>query len=351
MFFKKKSNHLIGLDLGSHTIKFCELVEKKKNWVLKKFGMKPIPRELIQEGLIREPDALSKEIDFLLKKHNVTERNVAISVSGFSVIVKRITMNQMTEAELQSRINYEAEQYIPFDINDVNLDFQIMGPNEGNTNKMDIVLVAAKKDMVLDYVSMLKSIGLNAAVIDVDCFTLQNIFTHNYEDTDIIALIDIGASKTIINIVQRDKTLFLKDFSMGGDLFTEDIINRVDCNTEEAEEMKYSGESDIISLEDFLDVKTSTLTYWVSEFRRALDAYLSDNPEKLISKVLVSGGSNNIDGLLQLMTNELSIPVEQLNPFQTFQVSSTDFESDFITSVTPQACVCMGLGIRRAGDK
>jgi type IV pilus assembly protein PilM len=350
MFFRKKHNQLIGLDLGSHTIKFCELIEKKRIWMLKKFGMKTIPRDVIQEGMVREPEVLSKEIEFLLNRHNVTEKNVAISVSGFSVIVKRITMSQMTDAELRSRIHYEAEQYIPFDINDVNLDFQILGEG-AQPNTMNVVLVAAKKDMVIDFISTLNSIGFNAAVIDVDCFTLQNIYTHNYISEETVALIDIGASKTNINIIQGQQSLQLKDLSIGGDTLTQDIRNRVDCTYEEAEEIKQLGQSDLMSQEDFQDVKLSTLMYWISEFKRSLDSFIAANPDIMISKVLLSGGSSNIGGFLQLMTEELKIPTEPLNPFQMFDMSSSGLEPEFIAKIAPQACVCMGLGIRRAGDK
>ncbi|ETR73589.1 MAG: type IV pilus assembly protein PilM [Candidatus Magnetoglobus multicellularis str. Araruama] len=351
MFFRKKHNQLIGLDLGSHTIKFCELIEKKRIWVLKKFGLKTIPREIIQEGMVRDQEVLAKEIEFLLKRHNVTEKNVAISVSGFSVIVKRISMTQMTDAELRSRINYEAEQYIPFDINDVNLDFQILGETEGKANNMDVVLVAAKKDMILDYVTTLNSIDLNVAVIDVDCFTLQNIYTHNYKSDEIVALIDVGACKTNINIIQNMKSLHLKDFSIGGDSMTQDITNRIECSYEEAEEIKLAGESEMMTQEEFMEIKASTIGYWASEFRRALDSFISANPDKQISKVFMSGGSANVTGLRQLLTEELKIPVESLNPFQMFDTSSPDLDSEFITKIAPQACVCMGLGIRRAGDK
>jgi type IV pilus assembly protein PilM len=350
MFFRKKHNQLIGLDLGSHTIKFCELIEKKRVWALKKFGMKTIPRDVIQEGMVRDPEVLAKEIEFLFNRHNVTEKNVAISVSGFSVIVKRIAMPQMTDIELRSRINYEAEQYIPFDINDVNLDFQILGDGS-KPNTMNVVLVAAKKDMVIDFINTLNSINLNAAVIDVDCFTLQNIYTHNYTSEETIALIDIGASKTNINIIQGKQSLQLKDLSIGGDTLTQDIRNRIDCSYEDAEEVKYSGKSDLMSHEDFQDVKVSTLMYWISEFKRSLDSFLSANPDKMISKVLLSGGSSNLGGFVQLMTEELKIPVEPMNPFQMFDISLSGLDPEFIAKIAPQACVCMGLGIRRAGDK
>ncbi|KPA10741.1 type IV pilus assembly protein PilM [Candidatus Magnetomorum sp. HK-1] len=351
MFFSRKKNHLIGLDLGSHTIKFCELVEKKHNWALKKIGLKAIPREVIQEGMVKDQESLSREIEFLLKRHEVTEKNVAISVSGFSVIVKRITMPQMTEAELRSRINYEAEQYIPFDINDVNLDFQILGESSGKPEHMDIVLVAAKKDMVNDYINTLNSIGLNAAVIDVDCFTLQNIYTHNYTNEETVAIIDIGASKTNINIIQNKQSLHLKDISIGGDSFTQDIINRIDCNFDEAEEIKQTGETELMSQEEYLDIKSSTFMYWAAEFKRALDSFSSANPDLSINKILLSGGSAYIDGLLQILTEETKLPVEIFNPFERFEIDPSVFDAAFIERIAPQASVCMGLGIRRAGDK
>ena len=192
MLFGKKYN-LVGLDIGSCTFKVGEIVDSKKGRSLKNFSMLDIPPGVIEEGTIREPDIAAQKIRELFKTAGIKEQNVAISIGGFSIIVKNITVQTMTEDELQSTIQLEAEQYIPFDISDVNLDFHIIGENENNPNQMNVILVAAKKEMVEDYLNVVQIAGLNPILLDVDAFALQNIFELNYEgEKESVALIDIG---------------------------------------------------------------------------------------------------------------------------------------------------------------
>ncbi len=175
MAFGKKG-FLVGLDIGSRTIKAAEIIETKKGQVLEKFGLTDIAPGLIEEGTINDPEDVAESIRQLFKSYNIKQRNVALSIGGYSVIVKKINVQTMAEEQLQESIQFEAEQYIPFDISDVNLDFQILGPNENNPNQMNVFLVAAKKEMVNDYVNLANLAGLNPCIVDVEAFALQNIF-------------------------------------------------------------------------------------------------------------------------------------------------------------------------------
>ena len=176
-----KKFNLVGLDIGSRTIKAGEIVDGKSGPTLKSFGCIDIPPGTIEEGNIVEPAKVADSIRQLFKKFGIKENNVAVSIGGYSVIVKKITVQTMEEEELQETINLEAEQYIPFDISDVNLDFQILGENEHNPNQMNVLLVAAKKEMINDYVQLIQMAKLNPCVIDIDAFALQNIYEHAYQ--------------------------------------------------------------------------------------------------------------------------------------------------------------------------
>ena len=169
MFFKKKT-HIIGLDIGSTTLKAAEIVETKEGQSLNNFGMLKIAPGMVEEGVIKDTAALAEALKELFKDSNIKEKNVAISIGGYSVIVKKISVQTMTEDELQETISFEAEQYIPFDIADVNIDFQILGESEHNPNQMSVLLVAAKKEMVSDYMNLVEVAGLNTCIIDVDAF-------------------------------------------------------------------------------------------------------------------------------------------------------------------------------------
>ena len=183
MLFGKK-DHLVGLDIGSRTIKVAEIVENKKGRSIRRFGMTDIAPGLIEDGSINDPETVAESIRQLFKSYNIKEQNVALSIGGYSVIVKKISVQTMEEEKLQESIHFEAEQYIPFDISDVNLDFQILGPNETNPNQMNVFLVAAKKEMVNDYINLVNLAGLNPCIIDVEAFALQNIFELNYDLKD-----------------------------------------------------------------------------------------------------------------------------------------------------------------------
>jgi type IV pilus assembly protein PilM len=351
MIFGKKT-HLIGLDIGSRTIKIAEVVDKKTTRIFKSFHTINIEPGLIEEGTVKDPETVSKYIRELYAKAKLREKNVAISIGGYSVIVKKINVQNMTEDELQETIHFEAEQYIPFDISDVNLDFQILGESEHNPNQMSVLLVAAKKEMINEYINLVQMTGLNLCLIDVDAFALQNIFEFSYNPGDEnIALIDIGASKTSLNILKDNSSVFMRDVSLGCGQITEKIASLVECSLAEAEEIKHGGQSEIISPEDLHSIISSAVTSWCTEIKRALDFFYSTFPEDQITKIILSGGGANIKEFRQLLAVETATDVEIINPFQNFSINSERFDSSYLEQIAPQAAICMGLAIRKIGDK
>ena len=350
MIFGKKE-HLIGLDIGSRTIKAAEIVETKKGRSLRRFGMADIQPGLIEDGAINEPEEVAEAIRGLFKSYNLREKNVAISIGGYSVIVKKINVQTMAEDQLQETIHFEAEQYIPFDISDVNLDFQILGPNENNPNQMNVFLVAAKKEMVNDYINLVTMAGLNPCIIDVEAFALQNIFEINYDLKDEnIALIDIGASKTSLNILKGPNSVFMRDVSLGCAQVNQKIISLVNCSFDESESVKLGGQTEKITEEDLKQIITSVVADWCTEIRRALDFFYSTYPDDQIKRIVLSGGGGNIADFRQLLAAEASAEVETINPFNNFQLDNS-LDASYIDQIAPQAAISMGLAVRRIDDK
>lgn len=351
MFFLKK-NRLVGLDIGSRTLKLAEIIDTKAGSTLKNFSTIDIEPGLIEEGSVRDPEAVSGYIRELFKSAKLKDTNVAISIGGYSVIVKKINVQTMTEDELHETIHFEAEQYIPFDISEVNLDFQILGESEHNPNQMNVLLVAAKKEMISEYINLMKMAKLHPLIIDVDAFALQNIFKFNYSPEDEnIALIDIGASKTSLNILKDNVSEFMRDVSLGCEQINDKIASTVGCTIEETEEIKLGEESDLISAEDLKEIVESVVTDWCIEIKRALDFFYSTYPEEQISRIVLSGGGANIKKFLELLAAETSSEVEVINPFQNFIVDSNRFDSSYLEQIAPQAAICMGLATRKIGDK
>jgi type IV pilus assembly protein PilM len=346
-------NRLVGLDIGSKSIKAAEVIEGKKGFVLSRFGMVDIAPGLIEDGAIKDPEAVAETLRGLFKSYGIKNHKVAISVGGYSVIVKKISVQSTSETQLQDTIHFEAEQYIPFDINDVNLDFQILGENENNPNQMNVLLVAAKKEMVNDYVNIAELAGLEPRVIDVDAFALQNIFELNYEPapSDTIALIDIGASKTSLNILKGNTSVFMRDVSLGCGQINHKIAGMVDCTGDEAEAIKFGEGNSKMPAEALSDIISSIVTDWCTEIRRALDFFYSTSPEEQIRQIFLSGGGGNIQELRQLLAVETSAQVATINPFQRFHIDSGEFDSDYMDKIAPQASICMGLATRKVDDK
>ena len=347
-----KTSHLVGLDIGSRTLKAAEIIETKEGRSLKSFGMLDITSGAIEGAVIKDAETVADSLRQLFKENNINMKNVAISIGGLSVVVKKITVQTMPDDQLQEAINLEAEQYIPFDISDVNIDYQILGESENNSDQMDVLLVAAKKDMINDYVNLVQMAGLNPCVIDIDAFALQNIFEANYNATDEnIALVDIGACKTSLNILKSNSSVFMRDVSLGCNMINRKIISLVDCSFEEAEQIKHNEQTDKISAEDLREIVSSVVSDWCAEIKRALDFFYSAYPDDQITKIVLSGGGANIKEFHEVLALETLAEVETINPFKNFEVNSKSFDTSYLEKIAPQAAICMGLAIRKVDDK
>jgi type IV pilus assembly protein PilM len=361
-----KKNQLVGLDIGSHSIKLVEIDDSKKGMILKNFGIISLPNDAIVEGNIKEMEIAASAIKTLFKHLNVRNKNVAISISGFSVIVKKITISKRDESELEASIHEEAEQYIPFDISDVNLDYEILASpekeageeeEEGEAEKgpefMDVMLVAAKKDIIEDYESLVHLAGLSPVVMDVDAFALQNAFESSSEDiSGSYAIINVGATELGINAVKDGISMFTRDSSYGGSQITEAIMSKLNLSFEEAEKIKLGGTKiDDKVKGEVEEIFTTMVSGWVQEIKRALDFLSTTYPDETIEKILVSGGAYRIPGFLKYLEMETALPIEELNPFAGLQINEKIFDPRYLGYIAPQAGVAVGLALRSVGDK
>src|SRR3989440_8334070 len=242
-----KSKLALGLDIGSSSVKLSQLKDAKGGFSLNAFGVSPLPPEAIVDGALMNNGAIVDAIKQLVGQFKLKNREVAIGVSGHSVIIKKISMPRMSQEELEESIQWEAEQYIPFDVKDVNIDVQILTPadQDTGTGQMDVLLVAAKKDMINDYTSVVSEAGLAPVVVDVDAFAVQNAFEVNYEAprSETVVLVNAGASVCNINVLANGLTTFTRDVTIGGNQFTEEIQKQLNVSYDEAEKLKVGGDA------------------------------------------------------------------------------------------------------------
>jgi len=358
-----KKNQLIGLDIGSHSIKLVEIDHGKQGRVLKNFGVIGLPPDAIVEGSIKEMEIVASAVKNLLTHLKVKNRNAATSISGYSIIVKKIELTSKGEAELETTIQEEAEQYIPFDINEVNLDFDVLsirdsdkaaeqGAEKRPSDTMEVMLVAAKKDIVDDYVSLLQLAGINPVVLDVDAFALQNAFEVSAEEPEgCYALVNVGSDELGINAIKNGVSMFTRDSSYGGSQITAAIMSEFNVNYEQAESIKLGGRKVQKQKERLEEIFTSVVSEWVQEIKRALDFVASTYPSETIEKIFVAGGSCRIPGFQRYLELETDIPVVELNPFANLTINEKLFDVRYLRYMAPQAAVAVGLALRNIGDK
>ena len=350
-----KSKLVLGLDIGSSSVKLVQLKEKKDGYQLAAFGAAPLPPEAIVDGALMNSSAIVEAIQGLLSEQRVKAKDVAIGVRGHSVIIKKIQMPRMGQEELDESIQWEAEQYIPFDVKDVNIDTQILSPDGDAAGQMDVLLVAAKKDMIADYTSVCAEAGLAVTVVDVDAFAVQNAFEANYEPAagETIVLVNVGAAVSNINVIASGATTFTRDVTMGGNAFTEEIQKQLNVSYEEAEALKVGGhgESDAVVPQEVERVIQSVAEQMAGEIQRSIDFYAATAADHRIARVYLSGGTARLPALVKAIESRAGVPVEVLNPFRSIDVDHKRFDPTLLESASAGAAVAVGLALRRPGDK
>jgi type IV pilus assembly protein PilM len=350
-----KPKQLFGLDIGSSTLKIAQLMDMKKGYRLEKFGVKQLAPELIVEGTIMDAARVIDAIRELVAEQKMKIKDVALSISGHSVIVKKIAIPSMTEEELEESIKWEAEQYIPFDINDVNVDFHILGQVESpeGQSQMSILLVAAKKDKLNEYTSLVTELGLNPAVVDVDAFAIENMYEVNYDfkEGEVTVLVNIGASVMNVNILKNGTSTFTRDISIGGNRYTEMLQKELNLGYEEAEKAKRSETTEGLNTDALMNVINAVNSEIASEISRSIDYFKTTSTSENVDKIVLCGGSSKAKGLTQFLNERLGVQVEIADPFKNITVDPKRFDLDHIHEMAPLASVVVGLALRKPGDR
>lgn len=344
---------IVGIDIGSNSVKLVQLREAKGVYHLVNLGMAPLTPEAIVDNAIMDSSSVVGVVLSLVKSLKIKTKNVATSVSGHSVIIRKILLPIMTEEEMEASIQWEAEQYIPFEISEVNLDFQILGPDANDPSQMSVILVAAKKDFVNDYIAVFKESGLNPSVMDIDCFALENAFEANYgfESDENVALVNMGASAMNINILKGGESIFTRDIQVGGNMFNEEIQKRLGLSGEDAELVKLGGDLNGIERDSVAEVISDASDSLAQEIQRSLDFFSATSADEKVQKIYIGGGVSKIPQVKHALERRSALPVEVIDPFRQVVVNEKEFDLEYIHSVGPLFPVAVGLAMRRLGDK
>jgi type IV pilus assembly protein PilM len=348
-----KAKAIVGLDIGSSAVKAVELKAAGKGYRVSAFGSEAVPPDSIVDGAIIDGPAVADAIRRLLDGPAFRSKDVAASLSGNAVIVKKITLPLMTDAELADSIFWEAEQYIPFDIQDVNLDYQILNSAASVNGTMDVLLVAAKKEKIADYTGVIAQAGRVAVVVDVDAFALQNAYELNYgaEAGAVIVLLNAGASAININIMSGDQSLFTRDISIGGNAYTEAVQKELNLPFESAEQVKKGHPIDGVAFEDALPVVHAMTENVLLEIQKTFDFFKATAASDRIDRVLLSGGASRVDGFAQALEDRFGAPVEAFDPFRKIAFEPMKLGISDPQEMLTTAAVAVGLALRRVGDR
>ncbi len=350
--FLKGKRGIVGLDIGSRQVKAVQLKETKTGYQLEGIGIVTLLPELIVDGAILDSFRVIEAVKELLSEKNLQAKDASIGVSGHSsVIIKRIALPQMSDEELSESIKFEAEQYIPFEIEDVNLDFQILGQREGE-NQMDVMIVAVKKDKINEYTSVVRESGLNPVIVDVDAFALENLYEINYEikEDENIALVNIGASTINMNILKGGISVFTRDSSVGSNLHTEALQKGFVISFDDAERLKHGEAVEGVSQDDVASVLTSASEEIITEISRSFDYYRGATKNEDINEIVLSGGCALIKDFVPLLSERVGIGVKVIDPFKNISIPDK-FDKGYLKKVGPVVAVAAGLALRRIGDR
>ena len=344
----KKETLITGVDIGSHAVKVCQLQKTGKGYSLLAVGSAALPPGSVEDGVLQDPEEVGRTVAALFKNLKIKNNRVGISISGYSVIVKKINLEVMSEEELHEYITSEAEQYIPFDIEDVYLDFEDLHTAADEDDRTDVMLVAAKKDVIDDYLEMLQEQKLKPVLVDVDGFALENIWETTSQQLENVALVDIGASKMNINIIADGASVLARDIVVGSDQLTEQIAGSLGVEYEEAEKIKLGLVPVEENREELEEIFTQTCTQWVLEIKKAIDLYVANNPDQPLQRLILSGGGSKVGGLKDFIASETGLEVISFNPFQDMKVNEKKIDRAYLNAIAPEMAIAAGLAIRPA---
>ena len=344
--FLATSDLVVGIDIGSHAVKVCEFERRDRGYAIVAVGSVILPDGAVEDGVLVDAEAVAAAVSALLKNLKIKKKKVGISISGYSVIVKKISLPTMDENDLESYIMAEAEQYIPFDMDDVYIDFQDMKTSSSDNERTDVMLVAAKKEVVNDFTAMLESIGLTPVIVDIDGFALENAHEAIAPNTANVALVDIGASKMSINIISSGVSVVARDIPVGSRQLTEHIQDLLDMEFDEAEAVKLGRRQVLERQEDIAAIYSSVCTQWVLEIKKAIDLYHANHPDQPLHRLSLSGGGSKVVGLVDFLQMETNLEVEVFNPLASMSFNDKKIDPEYIQAIGQEMAIASGIAIR-----
>ena len=352
MFLSRKKPPLIGLDISSTSVKLMELSKTGKTYRIEGIGVEPLPANAVVEKNIAEVESVAESVKRALAKSKVKSKNCAIAVSGSSVITKKITMPaSLSEEEMEGQIQLEADQYIPYPLEEVNLDFQVLGETEDNPETVDVLLAACRSENVDDRVAAVELAGLTPKIVDVEAYTVETVFSvmapsmpDEGEDRT-IAIVDIGATMTSLSVIHDHRLIYTREQSFGGKQLTEEIMRRYGLSYEEAGLAKRQGGLPDNYEPEVLDPFKETAAQQVSRFLQFF--YSAGGPVGDIDHLVLGGGTASLPQLAELTESHIGVPTSIANPFadmsSSSRVNKANLESD-----APSFLIATGLAIRGA---
>jgi len=351
--FFSKSKNVVGLDIGSSAVKLVELKEKKGGaFQLVKLGIERLSPEAIVDGSIMDSSMVVETIQKLNTDRAVKNSNYATSLSGHSVIIKKITLPAMSPEELAESIQWEAEQYIPFDINDVSLDYVPL-TSPGSGDNIDVILVAVKKEKINDYTSVISQTGKLPVLVDVDAFALQNAYETNYdvEDGKVLALVNVGASVTNVNVLTSGaSSQFWRDITFGGNQYTDAVQRELSLSFDQAEELKRGHAVGDYTIQQVIPILNSVSEDFAGELRKTLDFFTATSGADRVDEIVLAGGGSGVLNLDAILRDKFGIPVGIMDPFRKINVDESEFNPEELAEIAPSMAIAVGLAIRKLGD-
>lgn len=349
-----EGKNLVGVDIGSSSIKVCQLKEGRKGYGLVRLGFTPLPAQSIVDGHVMNSQAVVEGLGRVFAEAKIRQKEVALSISGQAVIIRKISVPMMTAAELDEQIQWEAEQHIPFDIKDVHVDYEVLR-RRPEAGQMDLLLVAAKRDEINDYTQIAKSAKLKPLVVDIDAFTVQNLFELNrgIHPEQTFAIINVGASLASINIISRGVSAFTRDIANGGNYITEQIQRQLNVSFEQAEEFKCAsvsaGASSVpAQVNQVIEVVCDSIA---GEIQRSLDFFMATSGEPEMHRIYLTGGSSNLPALPLAVGKRSRVAVEVMQPMEHIGVEAKEVNTDLLRARAAQFSVALGLAMRKDRER
>src|SRR5678815_1872120 len=341
-----KSKPLVGLDVGSSAVRAVELSKSKNGYQITGFAYEPLSSDSVVDGAIMDSRGVASAIKRILTSGEFKGKRTAASVSGHSVIVKRVVLPVATEQEIGASIQYDADQYIPFGLSEVNIDYQVVGPSEGEEPGMEVLMVAAKKDKIHNHTNVISMAGRQADVVDIDAFALQNAFEANYQvsPTAPVALLNIGASLMNINITKGGIPLLVRDVPVGGNQYTDILQKELQLSFQEAEDLKLgrNGGNETEMVQPLLQSITDML---IMELQKTFEFFRETYPQEKITRVYICGGTARTRGLADKIQDTFDYPTEVLDPLK-YVTAGPKVDAAKVASLGPSLTVAIGLALR-----